>query len=92
MTKTSGEAILKQIQLVNFNFFVIIKYKITTKILNRIRRKDKTAEIFFDIKKAYDKVNSEKTLEQLKNMGIQGRTMEFIRELIGESGRIYFTE
>ena len=28
-----------------------------------------TAAIFFDIKKAYDKVNREKTLEQLENMG-----------------------
>ena len=30
------------------------------------------------------KVNREKTLEQLENMGIQGRMIEFIRELIGE--------
>ena len=29
--------------------------------------------------KAYDKVNREKTLEQLKYMGIQGRMMKFIR-------------
>ena len=47
-------------------------------------RKQKTAAIFFYIKKAYDKVNREKTLEQLENMGIQGRMLSFIRELIGE--------
>ena len=58
--------------------------KITTKILNGLRRKEKTAAIFFDIEKAYDKVNREKTFEQLENMGIQGRMMEFIRELISE--------
>ena len=40
--------------------------------------------VFFDIEKAYDKVNREKTFEQLENMGKQGRMMEFIRELIGE--------
>ena len=36
--------------------------KITTKILDRFRRKEKTAAIFFDIEKTYDKVNREKTL------------------------------
>ena len=40
--------------------------------------------IFFDIEKAYDKVNRDKKLEQLENMGIQGRMLRFIRELIGE--------
>ena len=57
---------------------------ITTTILNGFRRNEKTAIIFFDIKKAYDKVNREKILEQLENMGIQERMMEFIRELISE--------
>ena len=35
-------------------------------------------------KKASDKVNREKTQEQLENIGIQGRIMEFIRKLISE--------
>ena len=47
-------------------------------------RKEKTAAIFFDIEQVYDKVNSDKTLEQLENMGIQRRMVEFIRKLIGE--------
>ena len=55
--------------------------KITTKILDGFRRKEKTTKIFFDIKKAYEKVNRDKTLEQLENMG---RMLEFIRKLIGE--------
>ena len=42
------------------------------------------AAIFIDIEKTYDKVNREKTIEQLKTMGIQGTMMEFIKELIGE--------
>ena len=46
---------------------------------------EKTAAIFFDIKIAYEKVKREKTLEQLENMGIQGRKMAFIRELFGET-------
>ena len=41
-------------------------------------------EIFFDIEKTYSKVNREKIYEQLENMRIQGRMMEFIRELIGK--------
>ena len=53
----------------------------TKKILDGFRRKEKTAVIFFDIKKAYEKVNGDKTLEQLENMGIM---LRFIRELIGE--------
>ena len=39
---------------------------------------------FFDIEKAYDKVNIDKTLEQLENMGIQGSMLSFIREMVGE--------
>ena len=31
--------------------------KITTKILEDFRRKEKTVAIFFDIEKAYDKIN-----------------------------------
>ena len=54
-----------------------------TKILNGFGRKEITAAIFFDIKKAHNKVNTEKTLE-LENMGIKGRMLRFIRELIGE--------
>ena len=42
------------------------------------------ATIFFDILKVYDKVNREKTLEQIENMRIQGSMLRFIRELIGE--------
>ena len=38
----------------------------TTKILDRLVRKEKTSAIFFDIEKAYDKVNREKTLDQLE--------------------------
>ena len=53
-----------------------------TKILDGF--KEKTAAIFFNIKKAYDKVNRDKTLGQLENMKIQGRMLKFIRELIGE--------
>ena len=51
-----------------------------------------------DIEKAYDKVNRDKTLEQLENMEIQERMLRFIRELIGErwikvkSGRIHLTK
>ena len=37
--------------------------KVTTRILDGFRRKEKTAAIFFDIEKAYAKVNREKTLE-----------------------------
>ena len=62
MSKTPGDAILKQIQIVSFNSFITIKHKITTKILGRFRKNEKTKVIFFDIKKAY-KVNREKTLE-----------------------------
>ena len=40
--------------------------------------------IFFDIEKNYDKVNRDKTPEQLENMGIQGRMLRFIGELIGK--------
>ena len=58
--------------------------KITTKIIDGFRRKKKTEAIFFDIEKMYDKVNRAKILEKLKNMGMQERMMEFIRELIGE--------
>ena len=42
------------------------------------------AAIFFDLEKAYDKINSIKTFEQLKNMRIQELKMEFIRELINK--------
>ena len=58
--------------------------KITTKILEGFRRKEKTAAIFFDIEKAYNKIDRENTFEQLETMGIQGRMMRTIRELIKE--------
>ena len=58
--------------------------KITAKVLDGFRRKEETAAIFFDIEKNYDKVNRDKTLEQLENMGIQGRILRFIRELNSE--------
>ena len=44
----------------------------------KFERKEKTAAIFFD------KINKTKTFEQLKNIGIQGRMMEIIRELISD--------
>ena len=46
--------------------------KIITKFLDGFQRKEKTAAIFFNIEKEYDKVNREKTLEQLEDMGIHG--------------------
>ena len=58
--------------------------KITTKILEGFRRREKTAAIFFDIEKAYDKINRESTFDQLEKMGVQGRMMDTIRELIKE--------
>ena len=48
-----------------------------------------SAAIFFDNEKVYDKVNREKTLKQLENMGIQEKIMELIRELIGEIGEFH---
>ena len=47
-------------------------------------KRKRTVAIFFGIKIVYDKVNREKTLQLLENMGIQQRMMEFVRELIGE--------
>ena len=41
----------------------------------------KIAAIFFDIEKVCNKINRNKTFEQLENMGIWER-MKFIRELI----------
>ena len=45
---------------------------------------EETAAIFFDIKKTYDKINKNKTFEQVENMKMQERMMEFIRELINK--------
>ena len=53
---------------------------LTTTILYGFTRKEIIAVIFFAIEKAYDKVNRERCLK-LENMGIEGRMMEFIREL-----------
>ena len=36
----------------------------------------KIAGIFFDIEKAFDKINKNKTFEQIEKMGIQGRMNE----------------
>ena len=36
--------------------------KITTKILGRFRKKEKTVAIFFDKEKAYDRINRKSTL------------------------------
>ena len=58
--------------------------KITTKIINGFKAKQRTSAIFFDIEKAYDKINREKTLDQLEVMGIRGRMLKFIKELISE--------
>ena len=35
--------------------------KVTTKILREFKRKEKTTAIFFDIEKAYNKVNRKQT-------------------------------
>ena len=58
--------------------------KVTTKILDGFRRKKKTSTIFFNIKIVIDKINRNKTFEELEKMGIQGRMMDFIRELISK--------
>ena len=58
--------------------------KITTIILDGFKKKEKIAAIFFDIKKAYDKVNREKILEQLEKIRIQGRMIKLYKELLGE--------
>ena len=42
--------------------------KITKNIFVEFRRKANTAAIFFDIKKGYNKINRNKTFEQLKNL------------------------
>ena len=42
-----------------------------------------TATIFLDMKKDCEKVDREKTFEELENMGIQGRSLDF-RELFCE--------
>ena len=41
--------------------------KTLIRFLMDLKKVKKTAAIFFDIKKAYDKVNRDKTLEQLEN-------------------------
>ena len=37
---------------------------------NGFKRKEKTVEIFYDIEKAYNKINRNKTLKQLEKTGI----------------------
>ena len=60
----------------NYYYFYIVYGKICFNIISLF--------IFFDIEKAYDKINREKTLEQLQIMGIKGRMLEFSKELIRE--------
>ena len=48
-----------------------------------LEERTKTAAIFFDIEKAYNKINRNKTFE-LQNVEIQRRIIEFIRELISD--------
>ena len=48
--------------------------KITTKILNGLRREQKSAATFFNIQKAYDKINRNKTFEQLDISLRRGRS------------------
>ena len=60
--------------------------KLTSKILDGFKRKEKTAAISCSIEKAYDKINRNKIFERLENMGIQGQVMIFIRELISDRG------
>ena len=55
--------------------------KNNNKSSRRIQEERETETIFFDIEKAYDKVSRDKTLEQLENMGIQGRMLIFISEI-----------
>ena len=57
------------------------KSKLATKILYGCKRKEKTAALFFNIEKAYDRINRNKTFKQ-ENMRIRGRMMDFISELI----------
>ena len=52
--------------------------KLTTKIIEGFKRKEKTAAIFFEIKKAYDKINRNKTFK-LENMRLQEQMVKFIR-------------
>ena len=73
----------KKIDVIQFSFRKQTQYAIS-KIFDNIGREQKTPAIFFDIEKAYDKVNRDKALEQQENMGIQGRMLRFIRELISE--------
>ena len=41
-----------------------------------------------DIKKTYDNINRDKILEQLENMGIQGRMLRFIKGLVRVGGSV----
>ena len=48
------------------------KYQISiSKIIDGFRRRVKTAPIFFNIEKTYDRDNRDKKVKQLENMGIQ---------------------
>ena len=51
------------------------KYNIENKkkIFHGFTKKKKTAAIFFDMEKVYDKINRNKTFEELENIGVQGR-------------------
>ena len=47
-------------------------------------KKKKTAAIFFNIEKVYEKINNNKTFKQIESMGKCGQMMKFIRELISK--------
>ena len=49
-----------------------------------IKKINKKAAIFFNIRNAYNKINRNKTFKQQENRGIQRRMMKFIREMISE--------
>ena len=50
--------------------------KITTKIIDEFRRKEKSTAIFFDIKKSYDKVNRNKDTGTTKKYENTGKIVE----------------
>ena len=49
-----------------------------------LEKRKKTAAVFFDIEKTFNKINRNKTFEKLEKIVIQERIMEFIRELISK--------
>ena len=49
-----------------------------TKILDEFQRKEETAAIFFNTEKVDEKLNRERTFEQLENVRIQEIMLDFI--------------